>query len=76
MGPNIWELFLSKFALSEEASDSDDDEESGSRFVPSPMDLSVRIAHGGSDADLQREINTINQQAKQIEESNDKEQRR
>jgi hypothetical protein len=71
---NIWELFLSKFSVSQEASENDEEDEGGNRFIPSPMDLSVRIAHGGSDADLQREINKINEQAQKIGESNRKEQ--
>lgn len=70
MAQTIWELFLSKFTISEEDAENDDEDESSGRFVPSPMDLSVRIAHGGTDADLQREINKINEQAEKIEESN------
>jgi hypothetical protein len=42
-------------------------EEEDSRFVPSPLDMSVRFSHGGSDDEIERELNNINEQAREIE---------
>ncbi|QSG01504.1 hypothetical protein [Natranaeroarchaeum sulfidigenes] len=57
----LWEVFRSLFG-------GDDEEEEESGFRPSPMDLSVRFAHGGPDSEVDREIHEINEQARQLEE--------
>ena len=44
-----------------------DRESGGSRFVPSPLDISVRIAHGGSTADVERELADVVRQARELE---------
>ena len=45
----------------------EEEEERDARFVPSPLDRSVRDAHGGND-DLERELAAIADRAKEIEE--------
>ena len=60
----IWELFLT-FLRRE---DPDDDEDGSRRFVPSPLDLSVRVGHGGRDDEVHRELSKISDQAREIEE--------
>ncbi|GAA0272612.1 hypothetical protein [Halobacterium noricense] len=72
MALSVWEVFLSLFRGGEE-SDEESGEESGEeeaegRFVPSPLDLSVRIGHGGSDSQRVRELTKISKQAEEIEE--------
>jgi hypothetical protein len=50
--------------------DEEPDAEAGerdSRFVPSPLDRSVRYAHGGND-DLDREIADVAEQAREFED--------
>ncbi|MEF8840869.1 MAG: hypothetical protein V5A62_04495 [Haloarculaceae archaeon] len=50
--------------------DDEPDTESGerdSRFVPSPLDRSVRYAHGGND-ELDREIADVTDRAREFEE--------
>lgn len=60
----IWELFLSLFEQEEE-----NEEEAGrGRFVPSPLDLSVRVGHGGRDDEIARELSKIDEKAREIEE--------
>lgn len=59
----VWRRITARFA-----SDRGEDETSdGHRFVPSPLDLSVRFAHGGSTSDVQRELADIEEQAREIE---------
>lgn len=67
MARSLWKAFLSLFSRSD--GDSEDTEEDDSRFVPSPLDLSVRSSHGGSDVEIERELNNINEQAREIEEN-------
>ncbi|MXR20249.1 hypothetical protein [Halobacterium bonnevillei] len=72
MALSVWEVFLAVFRGGEE-SKNDSGEESGEeeaegRFVPSPLDLSVRIGHGGSDSQRVRELAKIRKQAEEIEE--------
>lgn len=38
------------------------------RFVPSPLDMSVRSSHGGPDVEIERELHRISEQARDIEE--------
>jgi hypothetical protein len=42
---------------------SDDD----GRFVPSPLDASVRYAHGGGGDDVERELDEIRDEAERLE---------
>lgn len=64
---NLGKIFLSLFSRSD--GDSEDTEEDDSRFVPSPLDLPVRSSHGGSDDEIERELNSITEQAREIEEN-------
>ncbi|MBP1988150.1 hypothetical protein [Halolamina salifodinae] len=67
MARSVWELFLALFRGGEEAEPEADEEDEG-RFVPSPMDLSVRIGHGGSEDERLRELAEINERARELEE--------
>lgn len=60
----ILELFLTLFGRDGEG----DDGKKGYRFVPSPLDLSVRVGHGGRDDEAARELSKISEQAREIEE--------
>ena len=60
----IWELFLDLFGRRED----DEDEGSSDRFVPSPLDLSVRVGHGGRDDEVARELSKIDEKARELEE--------
>ena len=64
MARSLWEVFISLFRRN----DGNDEQEDG-RFVPSPLDLSVRFAHGGSDNDVERKLHTINERARELEEN-------
>lgn len=46
--------------------DSADGKSGGSRFVPSPLDVSVRVAHGGSTAEIDRELADVDRQAREL----------
>jgi hypothetical protein len=50
------------------ATDSDDAGDNTSRFVPSPLDASVRYAHGGSGDDIDRELADIEEEARRLDE--------
>lgn len=63
---SIWEAFLSRFGRNED----DDEEGENSSFVPSPLDISVRSAHGGNDVEIERELTKIEEQADQLERKN------
>ncbi|MFT4932379.1 MAG: hypothetical protein ACI91T_002273 [Natronomonas sp.] len=63
MVSSMWELFVALFRGGERTDDDDD-----ARFVPSPLDLSVRVAHGGGDDEAARELSTISEQAHELEE--------
>ena len=65
MGRSLWEAFLSIFDRGGEESDTED--ENG--FVPSPLDLSVRFAHGGPDTEVERELVEVEEQARELEET-------
>lgn len=65
MGLTLWEVFLSKLRRSTEQEEGD---EEGEGFVPSPLDLSVRYAHGMPDAEIEREFHRIREQARDLEE--------
>ena len=40
----------------------------GSRFVPSPLDRSVRKGHGGGDDEAARELTRVDERARRLEE--------
>lgn len=44
------------------------DGESDAEFVPSPLDLSVRYAHGSGEQEAEREIRRIQEQAEQFDD--------
>ena len=71
MALSVWEVFLDLFSggekSNEESGNERGEEEDEDRFVPSPLDLSVRIGHGGSDGQQVRELAKINKQAEEIE---------
>jgi len=73
MARSLWNVFLSLMSRSggtnEDSADdtNKDSTEDTSRFVPSPLDLSVRFSHGGSDTEIDRELSRINEQAREIE---------
>lgn len=66
MTRNLWETFLSSFSRG--GGDSEATEEADGRFVPSPLDLSVRSSHGGPDVEIERELHDIDERAREIEE--------
>lgn len=68
MALNVWEVFLAMFGRGEETEKDPGDEGDEGRFVPSPLDLSVRIGHGGSDDERVRELARIRDRAEEIEE--------
>ena len=49
-------------------SDENEGADAGDAFVPSELDLSVRVGHGGREDELAREIANIQKQAEEIEE--------
>lgn len=60
---SLWEVFSSIFRRNVEQEDEESD-----GFVPSPLDLSVRYSHGGSDHEIDRERTKIEEQAREVEE--------
>lgn len=62
---DVFRGLLGWFAAHFRSSEDTTDEES--RFVPSALDWSVRYAHGGSNAEAEREIASIEDQARQME---------
>ena len=69
MARSLWEVFLSLLDRSGGGSeDTEDTEEDDNGFIPSPFDLSVRYSHGGSDVEIDRELNRINERARELEE--------
>lgn len=69
MALSIWEMFQTLFRWGKKTDEDPKEEEDEGRFVPSPLDLSVRIAHGGSDDNVERELSKIDEQARDLEES-------
>lgn len=69
MALSIWEVFQTLFRWGEKPNDETDEEADEGRFVPSPLDLSVRIAHGGSDDTVVRELSKIDEQARELEDN-------
>lgn len=68
MALSVWEVFLALFRGDEETEAESDEGEDEGRFVPSPLDLSVRIGHGGSEDERVRALVEISEQAREIEE--------
>lgn len=66
---SIWGVFRTLFRWGENTDDEPDEESDEGRFVPSPLDLSVRIAHGGPDDEIVRELSKIDEQARELENS-------
>lgn len=60
---SIWDAFVARLRRTEAADDADAE----SAFVPSPLDLSVREAHGGHDVGVERELARIRDRAAEIE---------
>jgi hypothetical protein len=52
----------------EDAEDAEDGGTGSARFVPSVLDASVRHAHGGSGAAVEREMSEIDEEARRLEE--------
>jgi hypothetical protein len=48
--------------------DRDEEASDDERFVPSILDASVRHAHGGGDAEVERELAAVDEQARRLEE--------
>lgn len=48
--------------------DSEEDDRERRWFVPSPLDISVRYAHGGSTSDVERELAKVEEKARELEE--------
>ena len=69
MALSIWKLFRTLFRLSEKTDEEFGEEGDESRFIPSPLDLSVRIGHGGSDNHVVRELTKIDEQARALKDS-------
>jgi hypothetical protein len=65
---DIHAMFFGK----DEKSELGDETDTDGGFVPSQMDLSVRVGHGGQEDELAREIAKIQKQAEEIEESEQK----
>lgn len=68
MALSVWEVFFALFRGGGETDTESEDGEDEGRFVPSPLDLSVRIGHGGSEDEQVRELVDISEQARKIEE--------
>ena len=69
MGLSIWEVFQTLFRWDESTDEEPSEEADEGRFVPSPLDLSVRVAHGGSDDTVVRELSKIDEQARELEKN-------
>jgi len=57
---------------SDEESESSEGTDSDGGFVPSEMDLSVRVGHGGQEDDVAREIAKVQKQVEEIEDQDRK----
>lgn len=66
MARSLWEIFISLFERQD--GKREDNEDENDQFVPSPLDLSIRFAHGGPDNEVERELDKINEQARELEE--------
>ncbi|MFA1612383.1 hypothetical protein [Halobellus rubicundus] len=59
-------------AESESGSGNRGDESRGSRFVPSVLDWSVRYGHGGADAEADRELARVSDEADRLSRTREK----
>ncbi|WP_049984865.1 hypothetical protein [Halobellus rufus] len=62
---SLWDVFLARIGNADDGDDADE----GRRFVPSPLDLSVRVGHGGRDDEVVRELSKIDERARELEDS-------
>lgn len=67
MARSVWEVFLAMFGGGSDGDEATEasDEEGG--FVPSPLDLSIRIGHGGSESERVRALAEIDERAREID---------
>ena len=61
---SLWEVFIALFGDREDSNEDDDED----RFIPSPLDLSVRVGHGGNKDEGVRELSRIRENARTLEE--------
>jgi hypothetical protein len=75
MSRSLWETFLALFARTDGNANGNGDGEAtadgGSTFVPSPLDLSVRVGHGGSDDEVSRELSRLTDRAGELDARRD-----
>jgi hypothetical protein len=71
MSRSLWETFLALFARMGGDGEADENEDDSSTFVPSPLDLSVRVGHGGSDDEVSRELSRITERAGELDTRRD-----
>ncbi|WP_144904420.1 hypothetical protein [Halobellus captivus] len=62
---SLWDVFLTLMGNRDEEGETD----SNSRFIPSPLDLSVRVGHGGRDDEVVRELEKVNEHARELQNS-------
>jgi len=67
MSLSILGVFRVLFRWSEGADEEPSEEANVGRFVPSPLDRSVRVAHGGSDDTIVRELSKVDEKARELE---------
>ena len=67
MSLSIWEVFQTLFRWREDTDEEPSEEADDGRFIPSPLNLSVRVAHGGSDDTVVRELTKIDEQVREID---------
>ena len=64
MAWSLWEVFVALFGDREDSTEDDEED----RFVPSSLDLSVRVGHGGKDDEGVRELSRIQENAHTLED--------
>jgi hypothetical protein len=62
-------MFQNLVRWQEAADEEPSDEADEGGFVPSPLDLSVRIGHGGADDEVVRELSRVEEQARELEDN-------
>jgi hypothetical protein len=67
MSRSIWEVFQTLFRRGKSTDGEPSEEAEDGRFVPSPLDLWVRVAHGGSDDTVVRELSERDERARELE---------
>lgn len=68
----MFDMFDRLYEYVTSAFGSTDDEpagESDARFVPSPLDASVRAGHGAPDDEIERELSDTAERARELEEA-------